>query len=902
MKTGTVFCCAVIAVFCVVLSSPAQTTGPPVKECEFIKQREQSRLDNYHGSIRSPLDFLPGGAEHSDYALTAIVPDFQISENGGYADAGGVVWAQNDAGLGVAVWDDGRSGGSSIMAQLFINNEPLGTTFIVDQFGGYFLRCRFDAAVTNNNCVVFIYTFGAVCYVKVYNSAGQVQVDRFCLWDLESGSYSNIHLAVDTTGRAVAVWRNRRDSFEFSIYGRWFTTDGASISDNVCMSGDLSVEYSGGFDVACTGDGTALAVWTTDFDTDSSGIGACIWAAGTAVPAVPVIISNYENYPDNFYPAVSTDGNATYSVGWRSYKYEVYSYLSRYVIKTFELNGDSLTEKQVKRLDDSSINGMKLSMNSSGNVLAAGNDILYLDKNLIINPDCYSIYLDDNVNAMDAKLSNHNQSIFFWRNRDALRSRAGDYVFQSFDWNGQAITEKVLIDSIPYGSCLQYDPQMAVFDDGGFVVTWADRRSGLDDYYLRCFDADGSPRGDAVQIFDWDGSFIHFHWHLLNADREGNIVVTAFRCGGDGKGYVCQRFSSDGVKLGDNVYLGYSDVGYLAYATAIDQNDFTLIWSQLNLYMQRFDNTGTAVGPQTQINETDGGIWTNWVEKKIQRVHTLNDGGFVAAWAGDWSEEKPAAIQRFAADGSRIGGNVFLTDDQEAPVACEPEILSDGDTLHYVLWSETDAGSTVYRAQRFDSGWAKAGNIITIGGLNSSTVWSIDTEGRISAVLGENGNIYGRCYGPDLQPAGSVFMINEASDADQSPPVFSELHNGRIYTAWADNRIPNTGFSIWGNVLEWTNYLDVPDADSPASFILSQNYPNPFNPGTTLEYTLPGPARVDLRIFDVRGRQIAVLTAGRKEAGTYTVRWNADGLPSGLYFARLQAEDEVRVRKMVLQK
>lgn len=88
-----------------------------------------------------------------------------------------------------------------------------------------------------------------------------------------------------------------------------------------------------------------------------------------------------------------------------------------------------------------------------------------------------------------------------------------------------------------------------------------------------------------------------------------------------------------------------------------------------------------------------------------------------------------------------------------------------------------------------------------------------------------------------------------------------------------------------------------PDA---VSFQLHQNVPNPFNPTTTIAYTLPGAAHVKLAVYDVRGREVAVLVDGYQPAGTHDAAWNASGVPSGVYFCRITTGTFSATRKMCL--
>lgn len=75
----------------------------------------------------------------------------------------------------------------------------------------------------------------------------------------------------------------------------------------------------------------------------------------------------------------------------------------------------------------------------------------------------------------------------------------------------------------------------------------------------------------------------------------------------------------------------------------------------------------------------------------------------------------------------------------------------------------------------------------------------------------------------------------------------------------------------------------------PVSASLSQNFPNPFNPETTIRYQVPANSNVRLSVYDIVGREIAVLVDEKQIAGSYTVHFNASGLASGAYFYRLQA-------------
>lgn len=88
----------------------------------------------------------------------------------------------------------------------------------------------------------------------------------------------------------------------------------------------------------------------------------------------------------------------------------------------------------------------------------------------------------------------------------------------------------------------------------------------------------------------------------------------------------------------------------------------------------------------------------------------------------------------------------------------------------------------------------------------------------------------------------------------------------------------------------------------PEKFGLDNNYPNPFNPITNIEFNIPVKSKVKLTVYNVSGQKVAVLLDDVKPAGTHSVIFHGDHFASGIYFYRLEAKDQVVVKKMVLLK
>jgi hypothetical protein len=115
-------------------------------------------------------------------------------------------------------------------------------------------------------------------------------------------------------------------------------------------------------------------------------------------------------------------------------------------------------------------------------------------------------------------------------------------------------------------------------------------------------------------------------------------------------------------------------------------------------------------------------------------------------------------------------------------------------------------------------------------------------------------------------------------------------HGNGIYTTFVDGDL-----------------LAVNDAEIPAEFELSQNYPNPFNPTTTISFNLKQAGSVTLKVFDLMGKEVATLVNGYQESGVRQAIWsgkdgNGNGMPSGIYFYRLEVNGLVLTKKMQLLK
>lgn len=166
----------------------------------------------------------------------------------------------------------------------------------------------------------------------------------------------------------------------------------------------------------------------------------------------------------------------------------------------------------------------------------------------------------------------------------------------------------------------------------------------------------------------------------------------------------------------------------------------------------------------------------------------------------------------------------------------------------------------------------------------------------ISSILSTNPRFYPTPTSAALSAGESLWVhVRYCADfpvgVQTGDVLFS--HNGSLVPDTMQLRAQNTVTAVEG------------ENDTPRSFSLLQNYPNPFNPSTRIEYNLPLVGKrhaVSLRVFDVLGREVATLVNEEQEGGDYRVEFDAEGLPSGLYFYRLQSGGFLSTRKMLFLK
>jgi endo-1,4-beta-xylanase len=213
------------------------------------------------------------------------------------------------------------------------------------------------------------------------------------------------------------------------------------------------------------------------------------------------------------------------------------------------------------------------------------------------------------------------------------------------------------------------------------------------------------------------------------------------------------------------------------------------------------------------------------------------------------------------------------------------------------------------------------------GGSRTVTVRARGTSGQESITLRVNNqnvqtwtlttSMVNRSASTSLTGGITVAFTNDASGRDVQIDYIQV--NG--VTRQSESQSYNTG--VWqnnqcgGSYSEWLHCngaigygnISKEAADEeqsvealPTEYALRQNYPNPFNPATNIKYSLPQAGFVKLTVYDLIGREVQTLVNMEQPAGTHTAVFDAENIPSGVYFYTLQTNGLSFSKKMILMK
>ena len=179
--------------------------------------------------------------------------------------------------------------------------------------------------------------------------------------------------------------------------------------------------------------------------------------------------------------------------------------------------------------------------------------------------------------------------------------------------------------------------------------------------------------------------------------------------------------------------------------------------------------------------------------------------------------------------------------------------------------------------------------------------WASDPQEQATVSIYYDNEPFG-CVGVGV-PGG--LQRPELDGPDSLNWDLSAVPNNRVYYVFArvtDSANDTCIYASYPVVVQHTGVTERPLGGIPDEYYLEQNYPNPFNPATEIRYGIKVPGDVTLRVYDVLGRDVVMLVSDHREPGSYAVRFDGEGLPSGLYMYVLTTPEGTIGRKMMLLK
>ena len=466
-------------------------------------------------------------------------------------------------------------------------------------------------------------------------------------------------------------------------------------------------------------------------------------------------------------------------------------------------------------------------------------------------------------------------------------------------------------------------PRKIVHDDNGnsYVAgSWSTSDGDSSGYYLKKIDQDGT------EIWEQIFSSLNGWAYLadLGIDPAGNIYLTGYS-EGDTTFTVTAKYDQNGVEVWMSsskapVQWGYVrniavDASGCAYITGVNSHQ-----DGLNLYILKYDEEGNA--DWISIIAGDTISYADPIAMILDPENNIYITGLIEV------DGRPADIltAKYSSSGDELWSKIYqsATDQYDMPTSIG---LDQNGNVIVTGWTEGEGGPKIITLKYFSDGSVAWVNEFQ----GSESGWYYET----AMDLDDMGNMYvvsqvTRDY--DYWRTGlltEMVLVKYNSSGEQAwieyyddpkaatiwPVHISVGAEGDIYIgARAGSFFSSSWWPYWASaeyaVIKYSQPGYPVSADQvlqPNEFKLSQNYPNPFNPRTTLFYSIPEMTDLKLTIYDVLGRTILIHSELQKQIGEYEFTWDGvdqQGLrvPTGVYFARLDAGEFSQTIKMLLLK
>ncbi len=471
--------------------------------------------------------------------------------------------------------------------------------------------------------------------------------------------------------------------------------------------------------------------------------------------------------------------------------------------------------------------------------------------------------------------------------------------------------------------------------------TWCDKKTGR--LFVKWLDTRDCPTSDSCLVYASysDDGGVTFAANKQISNKKFKINCTT--CGGGGTPAYLGDYDAINSN-GKNAIMAWTDFrngnfgSYTAYfpdyamktsvtSTSVASNDsvfVTVSVPAVKAYNDRVKFTATLDSIPTsgslQLSFVNGKdsvtAFPDSVKLRIKAVGTVNSRVFKVSIKGSGPGGVPVHVRNvdllvnssFLTVGSNRNGLVTINVNGTPYTTTQVITFTNGTNVTLQAVTPSSGSQTRYTFQN----WSNAGaNPQTFPVNNTQTVTAnYNVQYKLTGVT------------PYSTVAGSGSFFDSA--ATMSFAIASRrfvsggttffFHGWNGVGAGAYTSIDSSGadsavtWKLVGPIVEQAYWNDVPigihniSVEVPIEYALLQNYPNPFNPTTNIRFDLPKSGFVKLVVYDMLGKEVAILLDKNLQAARYVVDFNASELPSGIYFYKLQADNFTSIKKMTLIK
>ncbi|UCC43284.1 MAG: T9SS type A sorting domain-containing protein [Candidatus Zixiibacteriota bacterium] len=453
------------------------------------------------------------------------------------------------------------------------------------------------------------------------------------------------------------------------------------------------------------------------------------------------------------------------------------------------------------------------------------------------------------------------------------------------------------------GTAEQSRPRVAVAGDGSFAVTWVDKRLGNSDIFLQRFDGGGNPIGNNLKVND-DVIEAHQAEPALAVDLSGlySLVFKDYRNGlypFDPHIYF-QRFDSAVAPIGANRNLtsdgpdSLKETPDIALAT---WGGGVVVWADYrdrnwDIYGQLISPDGTPVGTSFRVNDDIG-----TAQQHAPRVSIAPEGWIVVGWYDNRWGDDDIYVQRFDAQGGRLGANVKVNSDGTGNRQAFPDVAADGAGHFTVVWvdwrnGQYPADPDIY-ARKYDTTMVplaaevKVNKDGTARAQREPTI-SADRMGNVAVIWSDSAISSWDITGQMIDVAGVIreanFQANSYADSAQLQADVA-LDGRNRYVVWTDRR--NGNWDIYASITKYNDPTLIPQP-SALKFEMERGGPLPEPQQITVEHAGYNPLSFAV---SSSAEWCGVNPVTGLTPRTLTVSISDDSLPRGSYFGSLTLTD-----------